>query len=200
MEFELWIFIFKSSLVFATKMYSFVQPNTVFVICTNIRQHFRDQFIFRRSKLTKIRRKRNEANGNVNRNFSIINFTSRCLYWNKLATFGRPAELLYFHKDMGVHFERSRNWANLSTFDRMLVRSFVCHCTPKWLLSKFCGTFAIADFLTMSHIGLSIVCKFTSVWARNELFFPPSNNVTAIPDDATASAIWLCARIEAKIF
>lgn len=51
----------------------------------------------------------------------------------------------------------------------------------------------------MLHVGSSIICEFSDSLRAEWTVRPPSNNVAANPDDATANAIWLYARIEAKV-
>ncbi|KAF0714839.1 Uncharacterized protein FWK35_00027246 [Aphis craccivora] len=49
--------------------------------------------------------------------------------------------------------------------------------------------FAVAEFLVVVHVGLSTVRRFIGSFKAECTVRPPSNNVTAMPEDATANAI-----------
>ncbi|GFX55069.1 transposon Tf2-6 polyprotein [Trichonephila clavipes] len=51
----------------------------------------------------------------------------------------------------------------------------------------------------MLHVGASVFCKFNGSFNAECVVQPPSKRVTAIPDDAIASAILFCDRMVAKI-
>ena len=62
-----------------------------------------------------------------------------------------------------------------------------------------CKTFAIAEFFEILQVGVSSLSIFNSNFSAEWAVRPPSNNVAAMPNEASASAISLSERIVAKI-
>ena len=60
-------------------------------------------------------------------------------------------------------------------------------------------TFAIAEFFEMLQVEVSLLGIFNDNFSGEWVVRPPSKNVTAIPDEASASAISLCERSFTKI-